>query len=203
MASFWNPPPLWIFVALCGRGGGGCMDIFSNYTLSKTPFPIQDFKFKSAWKESFRNNFSYATRSNSQKKLCPTYCTSSQRQALSIFFIRINHAKLDGELSLFISNDWIRKFTLTTLAVVHNILNPTLMRFNTIARQGNEFYTSLFKLWSQICHTPQLSGAYRSVVSRVREEDCPTDKIDQSITCRITQHKWFWNQKPSLHSRRQ
>ena len=85
--------------------------------------------------ESFRNNFSNAMRSNSQKKLCPTYCTSSQRQALGIFFIRINHAEFDSQLSLFISYDWIRKITLTTLAftVVHNILYPTFMRFNTVA----------------------------------------------------------------------
>ena len=33
IASFWTPAPLWISLALCGKGGGGGMGIFCNHTM--------------------------------------------------------------------------------------------------------------------------------------------------------------------------
>lgn len=54
-----------------------------------------------------------------------------------------------------------------------NVLDPALVCVHWVAGEGNHLDTPLLKLWYELGHHAELSGADGSVVSWVGEQDTP------------------------------
>lgn len=67
-------------------------------------------------------------------------------------------------------------------------LNPAMMILHRIAGNCHQLDISLLKLWHQLCHTAQLSGANWGVVSRMGEQDAPAVVRDRVRHSKINPH---------------
>lgn len=93
------------------------------------------------------------------------------------FLIRIQHSKLNSQLSSGVSNYGIRKITTNILTIVVNVINPFDMRVQRVNGMSQNFDVSLSKLVLMDSNAAQLGAADRCKVGRVREQKAPSKKI--------------------------
>ena len=103
--------------------------------------------------------------------------TGGDGEALLVLVIGIEHAELNSQLPLAISDDGVRELTLNTLRG-HDVSNPALVGVNSVAGDRDDLGVPAgeIALLGKAGNSPELGRAHGSVVSGVGEQDGPSFK---------------------------
>lgn len=98
-------------------------------------------------------------------------CSAGERNTSSILLIRVHHTIHLSNISARVSDDGVGE--LSQVVVRLDVIDPAMVRLHAITRQSDQLDSSLGELLAESLDSAQLSGADRSEVSGVGEEDGP------------------------------